>query len=235
MSPLILSLVLVAGGFVVAAVVVAAVAWKVPGADEALVVTGWRPRVVRSRGTFVWPLGERAARVDLSLHDLTIDVDLASAEGIALRLFLDGSWQVRGEDRSIGEAARHFVRRPDLAARQVGGSVASGVRAAVGALPAAALLDGGVAAGLAELLAVAVAADLDPLGLTMISLDVTGIDDTAGYLGDLARPQLARAASAARIAAAQADAGAVEAEQRARAVRDRAGVVNAPGIARSVS
>jgi hypothetical protein len=131
------------------------------------------------------------------------------------------------------DAARHFVRRPELAARQVEGSMAARVRAAIGALPAAALLDAGVGVGLSSRIRAAVTADLEALGLVVVSLDVTRVGDPSGYLADLVRPHLARAASDARIAAAEADEGAVEVEQRSRMVQDRAG--RDPGIARSSS
>ena len=219
---------------VVAVLAVMAGAWRVPAVDQALVVTGWRPRVVRRRGTFVWPALERAARLDLSLHEQSVEVDVTSAEGIAFRVSLECSWQVGGEEEAVVEAARHFFRRPDLAVRQVEGSMAARVRSAIGALPGAALLDAGVGAGLGGRIRHAVTADLQPLGLVVVSLDVTRIGDTAGYLADLARPHLARAASDARIAAAEASAPtAVRAEESSPLVQDQAG--GDPGVARSAS
>ncbi|MGI8751770.1 MAG: SPFH domain-containing protein [Acidimicrobiales bacterium] len=226
--------VVVFGALAAAVLALLAVAWRVPAADEALVVTGWRPRVVRRRGTFVWPQVERAARVDLSLHVQTVDVDLAAAEGIAFRIGLECSWQVGGDETAIVAAARHFFRRPDFAGHQIEGSMAARMRSAIGALPAAALLDAGVGVDLAARIRGAVAADLQPLGLVVVSLDIARIGDTSGYLADLTRPHLARAASDARIATAEADAAAVEAEQRSRLVQDRAAGRD-PGIARSAS
>ncbi|MDQ2724921.1 MAG: SPFH domain-containing protein, partial [Actinomycetota bacterium] len=242
-------IVVIAGALAAAAGALIAVAWRVPEANQALVVTGWRPRVVRRRGTFVWPQVERAARVDMSLHDQTIDVDVTSAEGIAFRAGLECSWQVGADEPAIVEAARHFARRPGLAGRQIEGSMAARGRSAIGALPAAALLDAGVGVDLVGLISAAVGVDVNPLGLVVLSLHVTEIGDVSGYLADLVRPQLARAASDARIAAAEADAAAVEAEQRSWLVQSQPGPAPSgpapsgqaprpgrdPGIARSAS
>jgi uncharacterized membrane protein YqiK len=214
---------------VVVAVVVAAAAWRVPAADQALVVTGWRPRVVRRRGTFVWPVLERATRVGLDLSEQATDVDLVAAEGIAFGVGLVCWWRVGDEDPAVVEAARHFSRRSDGAARHVGGSVAARARAAIGALPAAALLDGGVEAGLASGVRAGVAGDLEPLGLVVVSLAVTRIDDVSGYLADLGRPQRARAVSDARIAAAGAATAEAAAGAAAEATTAAAGA--APGAA----
>ncbi|MDQ2729300.1 MAG: flotillin family protein, partial [Actinomycetota bacterium] len=63
--------------------------------------------------------------------------------------------------------------------------------------------------------------------------DIARIGDTSGYLADLVRPQRARAASDARIAAAEADVAATRAEHSSRPVQDRAG--RGPGITRSAS
>jgi uncharacterized membrane protein YqiK len=197
----------VLGAVVIAVVAVVAVAWRVPAADEALVVTGWRPRVVRRRGTFVWPQLERAARVGLDLGEQATDVAVVAAEGIAFGISLVCSWQVGEADPAVVEAARHFLRQPGGAARHVGSSVAARARSAIGALPAAALLDGGVEAGLASRIRAGVAADVEPLGLAVVSLAVTGVHDVSGYLADLGRPQRVRVASDARIAAAAAGVG----------------------------
>ncbi|MDQ2728622.1 MAG: SPFH domain-containing protein, partial [Actinomycetota bacterium] len=167
------ALAVIGGALAAAVVAVMAGAWRVPAADEALVITGWRPRVVRRRGTLVWPWLSRAARVDLSLHRQAVDVDLTAAEGIALGVGLECSWRVGDDEPAIVDAARHLFRRPDLAVRQVEGSMAARVRSAVGALPAAALLDAGVGAGLAGRIRELVAADLEPLGLVVVSLEIT--------------------------------------------------------------
>ena len=221
----------IGGALVAAAVALMVVAWRAPAADQALVVTGWRPRVLRRQGTFVWPPLERAARVDLSLHEQAVDVDLTSAEGIAVRVGLECSWQVGCDEHAIVEAARHFLRRPDLAGHHIEGSMAARARSAIGALPAAALLDAGAGVDLAGLISDAIGADVKPLGLVVVSLDVTEIGDTSGYLADLVRPHLDRAARDARIAAAEADAAAVQAEQRSRRVEGPAGQAVRPGPA----
>lgn len=160
-------------GMVVLGLVVAVAAWRVPRADEALVVTGRRPRVVR------------------------------------------------GGERAIVAAARHFTHRPEQAEVRVASRVAARMRAAAGRTPAAALVDAG-----AEALVVGssapVEADLDGLGLELVGLDVVAIGDPTGHLADLVRPRLARAAGAARIAAARAEQEATEAEESAATATARA-------------
>lgn len=237
------TLAVIATAPVAAAIALMVVAWRVPAADQALVVTGWRPRVVRRRGTFVFPQLERAVRIGMGLHDQTIDVDVTSAEGIAFRISLECSWQVGGDEPAIVDAARHFARRPDMAGHQIEGSMAARARSAIGALPAAALLDAGAGVDLGGLISGAVAGDVTPLGLVVLSLDVTEIGDASGYLADLVRPHLAQAARDARIAAAEADMAAVQAEQRSQLIQGQAGQAarpvqaglagRDPGIARS--
>jgi len=205
----------VAAGAAMVVCFVLAVAWRVPGADEALVVTGRRPRIVRAGGSFVWPRLERCGRVDLSAHLVTMNVDVAAAEGIAFQVAMESSWQVRADDDAIAAAARHFGGRPEgpeMAERQVRGVVAARLRATVGALPGAALAATGVGVGMAATVAAGAGNDLGALGLTLVRLDVTAVADPSGYLADLARPHLARAASQARIASARAEAEAVRVE-----------------------
>lgn len=181
----------------------------------------------------------------MGLHDQTIDVDVTSAEGIAFRISLECSWQVGGDEPAIVDAARHFARRPDMAGHQIEGSMAARARSAIGALPAAALLDAGGGVDLGGLISGAVGGDVTPLGLVVLSLDVTAVGDTSGYLADLVRPHLAQAARDARIAAAEADMAAVQAEQRSQLIQGQAGQAarpvqaglagRDPGIARSAS
>lgn len=205
-----------------AAVVAAAVAWRVPQADEALVVTGWRTPVVRRQGTFVWAGVQRCCRVDLALHDLRADVEVTASEGIDSMVTLRESWRIRSDEASILDAARHVARQPGLAERQVHGSVAARLRAAVGAAPAAALLDRGGAGDLAATVATGTATDIGAWGTVLDGLAICAVEDRTGYLADLTRPRLAQASSAARIAVAAAEAEAVEAEQRATRAASRA-------------
>ena len=75
------------------------------------------------------------------------------------------------------------------------------------------------------------AEDLQKLGLRVDSLQIQEIDDESGYIQNLGKPQAAAIESKARIAAAQRDKEATEAEQIANA--EKAAAVRATSIKRS--
>jgi uncharacterized membrane protein YqiK len=214
--------VLCAAGVALAVVGVGWWSWRVPGPDQALVVTGRRPRVVRAYGALVVPGVSRVARIDLGPHPVEVDADGRSAEGIACTVGLRATWRVADGDDAVTRAARHLTACPGLAARQVAEAVAGRARAAVGATPAADLVGGAAPDRVGRAVAAGVATDLAGLGLSVDLLHVTAIGDPTGHLADLVAPGRARAAAARRIAEAEADAAAVAAERAAETARARA-------------
>jgi flotillin len=217
-----MELALIIGGSVVAALLLIAFAvWahqftKV-GPNEVLIVSGRKRgdrgyRIVRGGGTYVRPFRERVQRMSLEL----MQFDVRTAETYTIHgvpVGVDGVCMVKidGSDTGIERAAEQFLSRSqDDIVRTAMQAVEGHMRAAVGGLSIEDIYRE------RQRLVTAVrdlaGADLDAMGLQIVSLTVRNVADKQGYLEALGRP---------RTAQVKRDAirGEAEAEREAKAAR----------------
>ena len=217
-----MELALIIGGSVVAALLLIAFAvWahqftKV-GPNEVLIVSGRKRgdrgyRIVRGGGTYVRPFRERVQRMSLEL----MQFDVRTAETYTIHgvpVGVDGVCMVKidGSDAGIERAAEQFLSRSqDDIVRTAMQAVEGHMRAAVGGLSIEDIYRERqkLVAAVRDL----AGADLDTMGLRIVSLTVRNVADKQGYLEALGRP---------RTAQVKRDAirGEAEAEREAKAAR----------------
>jgi flotillin len=217
-----MELALIIGGSVLAALLLIAFAvWahqftKV-GPNEVLIISGRRRkergyRIVRGGGTYVRPFREKVQRLSLELMQFDVrTAETYTVHGVPVQV--DGVCMVKidGSDSGIERAAEQFLSRgrEDIV-RTAMQAVEGHMRAAVGGLSIEDIYKERqkLVAAVREL----AGADLDTMGLTIVSLTIRNVGDKQGYLEALGRP---------RTAQVKRDAirGEAEAEREAKAAR----------------
>jgi flotillin len=217
-----MELALIIGGSVIAALLLIAFAvWahqftKV-GPNEVLIISGRRRkdrgyRIVRGGGTYVRPFREKVQRLSLELMQFDVrTAETYTVHGVPVQV--DGVCMVKidSSDEGIERAAEQFLSRgrEDIV-RTAMQAVEGHTRAAVGGLSIEDIYKERqrLVAAVREL----AGADLDAMGLQIVSLTIRNIGDKQGYLEALGRP---------RTAQVKRDAirGEAEAEREAKASR----------------
>lgn len=211
--------------------------WKVAEPNEALIISGLGAhaeastdtnergfKIVVGRGTVVIPGFQTVRRFSLGLRSTSLTISAVSNQSIPLTVKAMAAFKVADDKASIGNAARRFLEQSDEVMLQTIHELFSGhLRAIVGGTSVEDMLHNREA--LTAAIRASLADDLGKLGLIVDSLQIQEIDDTSGYIQNLGKPQAAAIESKARIAAAQRDQEATEAEQianaaKAAAVRD---------------
>ena len=190
----------------------------VPAPDEALLISGTKHpspeaefRIVTGRGSFVWPIRQKARVLSLASRKAEIAEECITSQGVLITVRAVAVFRVGDDHASIAAAARRFMsgqdRMEEIAARIIAGCL----RLAVGALTAEQIV--AERERLTRDFRKLSVAELGKLGIVVDALEVLQIEDTAGYIQDLAAPHAAAVASQARIARADADLAAAERER----------------------
>ncbi|WP_022930684.1 SPFH domain-containing protein [Patulibacter americanus] len=228
-------------------VVLAFAVYQVPKGNEALIITGAgskgdnRPRVddpnapvventmnfkvVTSGGSIVLPVLQRAQR--LSLESRTVDLGehgrglhCVSQQAIPVEVEAVMAFKVGNDRASIANAVTRFQDTPDEVIKQTIKDIAHGhLRTVVGGLTVESLIKDRNA--LTDEVRDATAVEMQKLGLVIDSFQVKDIRDPQGepegYIRNLGKPQAARIAAEARIAAAEREQEAAQREAEASA------------------
>jgi flotillin len=196
--------------------------WYVPAPDEALLVSGSRRRyqdtefrIVTGRGCFVWPLKHKARVLSLASREAEIAEECITSQGVRIIVRAVAVFRVGDDLASIASAARRFLSGQDRMEEVAGRMFAAHLRAVVGGMTAEQVI--AKRDRMTEELGKRSRAELAKLGLSVDAVEIQQIEDTAGYIADLAAPHAAAVASQARIARANAD---LEAAQREREVAE---------------
>ncbi len=203
--------------------------WKVAEPNEALIISGLGAhgegstdtdargfKIVVGSGTAVIPGFQTVRRFSLGLRGTSLTISAVSNQSIPLTVKAMAAFKVADDKPSIGNAARRFLEQPDEVMLQTIHELFSGhLRAIVGGQSVEDMLHNREA--LTAAIRSSLADDLGKLGLIVDSLQIQEIDDQSGYIANLGKPQAAAIESAARIASAQRDKEATEAEQIANA------------------
>ncbi|GAB2582979.1 flotillin family protein [Streptomyces capparidis] len=200
--------------------------WRVAEPNEALIISGSRHatdglkegmnfRIVTGRGTLVMPGVQAVRKLSLDLNEAALSVDCVTYQGIPVKVRGVVIFKVGDDYVSIANAARRFLGQQKHMAERVHNVFAGHLRSIVGGLTVEDMIrDREKLTGQTR---VASGTEMEKLGLIIDSLQIQEIDDPTGYIKNLAAPHTAAVRRDARIAQAEADRLATEAEQQAAA------------------
>jgi flotillin len=198
--------------------------WNVPAPNEALLISGSKSRsqdtqfrIVTGHGSFVLPIKQKARVLSLALREAEIVEDCVTQQGIRLRVRAVTVFKVGDDPVSIANAARRFLSEQDRIEELVGRVFAGHLRSIVGALTVEQLIR--ERDRVAQEVKDGSHAEMEKLGMVVDALQIQEIEDSSGYIDNLAAPHAAAVASQARIAAARADQEASQREMEAYALK----------------
>ncbi|MGW4276602.1 flotillin family protein [Streptomyces seoulensis] len=197
--------------------------WRVAEPNEALVISGSTHRtegleegmgfrIVTGRGTLVLPGVQAVRKLSLDLNETELQVDCVTHQGIPLKVRGVVIFKVGDDFVSIANAARRFLDQQKLMSERVHNVFAGHLRSIVGGLTVEDMIrDREKLTGQTR---AACGTEMEKLGLIVDSLQIHEIEDPTGYIQNLAMPHAAAVQRDARIAQAEANRLATEAEQQ---------------------
>ena len=193
--------------------------YRVPAPDEALLISGAKGskdgtpfRVVTGHGAFVLPMFRHASFLTLAMREAEVAEQCVTKQGIAVQAKAVIAFKVGNDPESIVNAAQRFLSDQDQMSILTGRIFAGHLRSIVGSMTveeivterqklATEVLDGSKV-------------EMAKMGLIVDSLQIQSIDDMGmGYIDAMAMPHTAAIQRQAKIAQAQANQAAAEAEQ----------------------
>ena len=198
--------------------------WHVPAPNEALLISGSKRRkeatqfrIVTGHGSFVMPVKQRARVLSLALREAEIVEECITNQGIRINVRAVAAFKVGDDQVSIANAARRFLSEQDRMEVLVGRVFAGHLRSIVGGLTVEQIIR--ERDRVAQEIKDGSHAEMEKLGIVVDALEIQEIEDSSGYINNLAAPHAAAVASQARIAKAQADLEAAERELEAAAMK----------------
>jgi len=200
--------------------------WHVPAPNEALLISGSKSRrqatqfrIVTGHGCFVLPVKQKARVLSLALREAEIVEECITNQGIRLNVRAVAAFKVGDDQASIANAARRFLSEQDRMEILVGRVFAGHLRSIVGGLTVEQIIR--ERDRVAQEIKDGSHAEMEKLGIVVDALEIQEIEDSSGYISNLAAPHAAAVASQARIAKARADQEATERGSAPRPARTR--------------
>jgi uncharacterized membrane protein YqiK len=204
-------------------------AWQVAEPDEALIISGFRTserpegvgesmgfRIVTGRGCIVFPGLTKVRRLSLEAHESQIQVPCVSKQKIVVALTGVVVYKVGDDYRSIANAARRFLDRPDAELETKVQNVFVGhLRAIAGSMTVEDMISDQDM--FAQQVRDRCSQEMESFGLVIDSFQIQAITSASNYIENLAVPHQAEVEQNARIARANAEREAVGQEQDAQA------------------
>jgi uncharacterized membrane protein YqiK len=203
--------------------------WRVAEPNEALIISGLGARgqrtetadsmsfkIVTGKGVLVLPGFQTARRLSLDTRVADLQVSCVTNQGIPVHVRGVVIYKVGDDFASIANSARRFLDQQDRMDDKTHQLFAGHLRSIVGSLTIEDMLHNREA--LTSQVRHSSADEMSKLGLIVDSLQIQEIEDTTGYITNLGKPHAAAIAASARIAEAQRDQEATEAEQVAAAM-----------------
>jgi len=207
--------------------------WRVAEPNEALIISGLRHatspdgvdeslgfKIVTGKGTLIIPGVQTVRRLSLDLREAELAIDCVTHQGIPLGVRGVLIYKVGDDFASIANAARRFLDQQDEMDHRVHNVFSGHLRAIVGNMTVEEMIRD--REKLTQLTRAASGTEMEKLGLIVDSLQIQEIEDPTGYIKNLGRPHAAAVDRDARIAQANADQAATEAEQAAEAMKAEA-------------
>ena len=190
-----------------ALMVAMATLYRKAGPHEALIVYGLRgTRVVKGRGTVIFPMVENCRQLSLQLmsFDVAPQQDLYTKQGVAVTVEAVSQIKVKSDPESIQTAAEQFLTKTDVAREGLIRLVMEGhLRGIIGQLSVEQIVKEPEMVG--DRMRATCADDMSKMGLEVISFTIKEVRDKNEYITNMGRPDIARIKRDADVAAAEAD------------------------------
>src|SRR5579863_8109027 len=177
------------------------------GPHEALLVYGFRgTRVIKGRGTVIFPLVETCKSLSLELmsFDVAPQQDLYTNQGVAVTVEAVAQIKVKSDPESIQTAAEQFLTKTDSDRLALIRLVMEGhLRGIIGQLSVEQIVKEPEMIG--ERMRSTCADDLNKMGLEVISFTIKEVRDKNEYITNMGKPDVARIKRDADVATAEAE------------------------------
>jgi flotillin len=203
--------VLVISGLMVATIIflltIMAKLYRKAGPNQALIIYGFRgTRIVKGRGTVIFPMVETAR--DLSLELMSFDVapqqDLYTKQGVAVTVEAVAQIKVKSDPVSIQTAAEQLLSKNDVDRQGLIRLVMEGhLRGIIGLLTVEEIVKQPEMVG--DRMRETCSEDLSKMGLEVVSFTIREVRDKNEYIANMGRPDIARIRRDADVATADAE------------------------------
>src|SRR5215510_15067894 len=177
------------------------------GPHEAIIVYGFRgTRVVKGRGTVIYPMVESARGLSLELmsFDVAPKQDLYTKQGVAVTVEAVAQIKVKSDRESILTASEQFLTKAPEEREGLIRLVMEGhLRGIIGQLTVEEIVKQPEMVG--ERMRSTCAADMNKMRLEVISFTIKEVRDKNEYISNMGRPDIARIKRDADVAAAEAE------------------------------
>src|ERR1700688_2749932 len=177
------------------------------GPHQALIVYGFRgTRVIKGRGTVIFPMMENCRELSLELmsFDVAPQQDLYTMQGVAVTVEAVAQIKVRSDQASILTAAEQFLTKTPPQREGLIRLVMEGhLRGIIGKLTVEQIVKEPEMVG--ERMRATCAEDISKMGLEVISFTIKEVRDKNDYITNMGRPDIARIKRDADVAAAEAE------------------------------
>jgi flotillin len=181
--------------------------YRKAGPHEALVVYGFRgTRIVKGRGTVIFPMVENCRELSLELmsFDVAPQQDLYTKQGVAVTVEAVAQIKVKSDPESIQTAAEQFLTKTDQEREGLIRLVMEGhLRGIIGQLTVEEIVK--QPEMVADRMRGTCADDMNKMGLEVISFTIKEVRDKNEYITNMGRPDVARIKRDADVAAAEAE------------------------------
>jgi flotillin len=177
------------------------------GPHEAIIVYGFRgTRVVKGRGTVIFPMVESARGLSLELmsFDVAPKQDLYTKQGVAVTVEAVAQIKVKSDPESILTAAEQFLTKSPEEREGLIRLVMEGhLRGIIGQLTVEEIVKQPEMVG--DRMRSTCAGDMTKMGLEVISFTIKEVRDKNEYISNMGRPDVARIKRDADVATAEAE------------------------------
>src|SRR3989440_1015126 len=202
--------------FVIAALMILAIVFlmamfaklfRKAGPHEAILVYGFRgTRVVKGRGTVIFPMVESARGLSLELmsFDVAPQQDLYTRQGVAVTVEAVAQIKVKSDPESVLTASEQFLTKPPQEREGLIRLVMEGhLRGIIGQLTVEEIVK--QPEMVADRMRATCADDMNKMGLEVISFTIKEVRDKNEYITNMGKPDVARIKRDADVATAEAD------------------------------
>ncbi len=177
------------------------------GPNEALIVYGFRgTRVVKGRGTLIFPMFENCRELSLELmsFDVAPQQDLYTKQGVAVTVEAVAQIKVKSDPESIQTAAEQFLTKTEQEREGLIRLVMEGhLRGIIGQLTVEEIVKQPEMVG--DRMRSTCADDMNKMGLEVISFTIKEVRDKNEYISNMGKPDVARIRRDADVATAEAE------------------------------
>ncbi len=181
--------------------------YRKAGPHEALIVYGLRgTRIVKGRGTVIFPMVENFRQLSLQLmsFDVAPQQDLYTKQGVAVTVEAVAQIKVKSDPESVQTAAEQFLTKTDQAREGLIRLVMEGhLRGIIGQLSVEQIVKEPEMVG--DRMRATCADDMSKMGLEVISFTIKEVRDKNEYITNMGRPDISRIKRDADVATAEAE------------------------------